>query len=347
LKRVTSQDVAKQAGVSRTTVSLVLNKVQGAQISEETRQRVLEVAQELGYVPDAAAQALASRRAQIIGLVLTRSAHHIASDIFLTQILDGLMDVVHAHDMRLLLDILEPPHQKQAYMDLVRAKRIDGIILSGPRFHDDGLQMLEEHGFPTILMGHMPEAGCCSVDVDNYSAAHRAVSYLIEHGHQTIACITNADLTYTASSERLNGYRAALEEAGLPFDEDLVRYGDFTPESGYQHMQSLVRTHHRRGHPFSAAFVASDVVAIGAKAALRAELLAVPQDVSLVGFDDIPFARYMDPPLTTIRLPAYQLGFTAGQHLIHLIQRDEPVVPRALLPTELVVRESCCSHIPP
>jgi len=208
--RVTSQDVADAAGVSRTTVSLVLNDVKGIQISEDTRQRVIRAAKELAYVPDAAARALASRRAQIIGLVLVRSAKHITSDAFLTQVLENLLDVVHEHELRLLIDIIEPQHQKEAYLHLVRSKHIDGLILSGPRFDDEALSALEDHDFPTVLMGQLPGTGLCSVDVDNRKAACEAVEHLLQHGHQRIACITNAPLLYTAATDRLNGYRVPV-----------------------------------------------------------------------------------------------------------------------------------------
>lgn len=343
-RRVTSQDVAKRAGVSRTTVSLVLNNVQGVQISEETRKRVLEAAEDLGYVPEAAAQALASRKVQIVGLVLTRSPHHIASDTFLTQILDGLINVVHDHQMRLLIDILEPHQEKDAYHHLVQAKRVDGIILSGPRFQNDLLKALEEQNFPTVIMGQLPESDCCSVDVDNVSAAYKAVSHLIGLGHRRIACITNADLTYTAAADRLQGYRQALEDHGLTFDDGLVRFGDFDPDSGFRQMQSLLVSAHSSRHPITAVFVASDDVAFGAKASIRVHGLRIPEDIAVVGFDDVPFARYSDPPLTTIRLPAYSLGWTAGDMLIRSIQGEKPEKSTVLLETQLVVRESCGAH---
>lgn len=337
VKRVTSQDVAKAAGVSRTTVSLVLNNVQGIQISEETRQRVIETAQEMDYVPDAAARALASRRSQIIGLFLTRNPHHIASDGFLTQIIDGLLEASRKYGMRLLIDIVETQHQKAAYLQLVRAKRIDGVILSGPRFDDEALQALEEDGFPTVLMGQLPGKKFYSVDVDNRASARMAVQHLLNLGHTQIACITNAPLSYTAASDRLEGYREALLAAGLPYDESLVRFGDFDLDSGYTQMQGLFDV-----SPLpTALFVASDVVAIGAKAAIREHGLEIPRDIALVGFDDVPQARYMDPPLTTVHLPAFELARQASEMLLQLIKGDYPPHRVVLLDTKLVIRRSC------
>ena len=336
-KRVTSQDVAERAGVSRTTVSFVLNNVAGVQISEATRKRVLEAAEEMGYVPDAAARALASRRAQIIGLVLTRSPHHIASDAFITPLLDELIDVVRRHGLRMMIDIIEPQHQKEAYLELIRAKRIDGILLSGPRLDDEALKTLEEDGFPTVLMGQLSGTKFCWVDIDNRKAAKMAVSHLVKLGHSHIACITNADVSYTAAADRMTGYRQALKDAGLSFDQNLVRYGDFDMDSGFRQMESLLDS----GSSFTAAFIASDTVALGAKAAIRKKGLRVPKDISLVGFDDLPFARYMDPPLTTVNLPIADLAREAGEMLVNILNNKKPGCQRKLLNTKLVIRASC------
>jgi DNA-binding LacI/PurR family transcriptional regulator len=336
-RRVTSQDVADRAGVSRTTVSLVLNNVPGIQISKATRQRVLIAAEELNYVPDAAAQALASRQSQIIGLILIRTPHQIASDVFLTQTLDGLIQSIHQQGLRLLIDIVEPKHQKETYLQLVRAKRIDGIILSGPRFDDEALTALVEARFPTVILGQIPGSLFSFVDVDNRAAAKSAVAHLIKLGHTRIACITNAPVSYTAAKERLKGYRQALEEAGIVFDDRLVRYGEFDAESGYRQMADLLE----RGISFSAAFVASDTLAYGAKAAIREHGLKIPQDIALVGMDDLPLSRYTDPPLTTVNLPAVDLARRASEILYQLLQQERPEQKQVILDTHLVVRESC------
>src|SRR5690606_17223006 len=208
-----------------------------------------------------------------------------------------------------------------AYLQLFRAKRIDGLILSGPRFQDDALRVLEELVFPTVLMGNLPNSNFCSVDVDNVSAAYKAVKHLIGLGHRRIACITNADLSYTSAADRLQGYRQSLQDAGLPYDESISRFGDFDPDSGYAQMEHLLEKVFFK-EPFTAAFIASDVVALGAKAAIRDKGLCIPRDIALVGFDDVPFSRYTDPPLTTIRLPSHDLGWNAGDRLIRMINGE-------------------------
>lgn len=336
-KKVTSKDVAIRAGVSRTTVSLVLNNVPGGQISEGTRQKVIHAASELGYVPDAAAQALARRRTQNIGLVLSRSPQHIASDAFLNQILETLVGVTRQNDMRLLLDIVETQHQRQAYLELVKPRRIDGILFSGPCYDDEALHALEEEGFPTVLMGHLPKTKLYSVDIDNRAAAFAAVSHLVRLGHERIACITNAPLSFEAAAERLHGYRLALQASGLAYQDRLVRFGDFDLKSGYLQMSSLLEGSPRP----SAVFVASDVVAFGAMAAIRERGLAIPGDIAVVGFDDVPMACYIDPPLTTIQVPAAELARRACQVLLQLIQGEQPPQREVRLGASLVVRGSC------
>jgi LacI family transcriptional regulator len=337
IKRVTSQDVADAAGVSRTTVSLVLNNTPNVQISDETRQRVVTTARSLGYVPDAAARALVSRRAQIIGLVMARSHHHIASDAFLPQSLEGLLDVAHQYGMRLLIDIVEPQHQKEAYLQLVRAKHIDGLILSGPRLDDEALNLLDEESFPIVLIGRLPGDRFYSVDVDNRAAARTAVDHLVKQGHTQIACITNASPEYSAASERLAGYREALEAAGLNYDQGLVRYGDFSSRSGYQQMKQILLS----GAEFSAVFAASDEVAYGVKAALVEQDLRPPDRVALVGFDDLPMSAYIDPPLTTVRVPATELARRAGNLLVQILEGELPDQKVQLLETHLILRHSC------
>lgn len=338
-KRVTSQDVADLAGVSRTTVSFVLNDTPNAQISEETRQRVLEAAAKLSYYPNAAARSLASRKTGTIGLVLCQSPDRIFADAFLPEVIRGIGDVVQERDLRLLLQSVDDITKPDAYIGLVREKRIDGIILSGPRSDDRQLPQLREEGFPIVLLGQLKGSGVNFVDVDNVGGAKMAVEHLIRLGHQRIAMITNAPLQYTASEDRLWGYRRALEENGLLYDEQLVRYGDFREESGYEAMSQLLAL----STPPKAIFVASDLVAFGVMEAIKERGLGIPQDIAIVGFDDVRLANYVDPPLTTVRLPAYKLGARAAATLIRIID-GESVDNGVLLETELVIRESCGFH---
>jgi len=337
VKRVTSQDVAKKAGVSRTTVSFVLNKVAGTQISEDTKKRVIEAARELGYVPDAAAQALASGRSKTIGLLMARRPNVIATDMYLLQIIDVLGSELNRKGMRLLLEVAEDYENRESYLNLVRSNSIDGVLYSGPRFEDAALQFLVDSGIPTVLMGALPGTSYAFVDIDNRVAARQGVEHLIGLGHSRIACITNALPSYVAPIERLEGYQDALRNAGIAYDPNLVRYGDFDSESGYRQMKSLLVEPQLP----TAVFVASDVVAFGVMLAIRERGLSIPGDIALVGFDDVAVSRYVEPSLTTIRLPAIELARLSCNMLVSLIKGEDPGQSQVLLGARLIIRDSC------
>lgn len=323
--------------MSRTTVSFVLNNVEAMQISDETKKRVHDAVRELGYVPDAAAQALASGRSKTVGLLLARRPEVIASDMYLTNIMEVLAREIKRQGMRLLLEVVEDYENPESFLKLVRSNSIDGVLYSGPRVEDTALRHLVDHHIPTVLMGELPGSPYPSVDVNNRSAARLAVSHLIQLGHRNIACITNASPSYAAAIDRLHGYRDALQAVNIAYTTDLVRYGDFDPESGYLQMNSLLDS----GAPVSAVFVASDVVAYGAMAAIREHGLKIPKDIALVGFDDAPISRYVDPALTTICLPIADLARLACQMLVNLIRNIQLQQDHLLLEANLLIRKSC------
>jgi LacI family transcriptional regulator len=333
-KRPTSADVAAMAGVSRTTVSFVLNQRPDVKIPDETRRRVVEAAAHLGYQPNASARQLAGGRSHILALVLHQSPEQVASDAVLAETLRGLSAAARAGGFRVMVELLASEGPDASYSSLLRAQHADGLIVSGPRSDDPSLLELVRDGFPVVLQGSMPDVPVQSVDVDNVAGARGAVEHLLSLGHRRIACITNAPLVYTAAQERLAGYTEALGAAGIDCDPILITEADFDAPSGHLAMARLLaRT------SFDAAFVASDVVALGAIGALREAGKRVPDDISIVGFDDIPLAAYFDPPLTTVRLPAFELGQAAGRALVERLA-DRAVPHRTLLPTELIVRGS-------
>ncbi len=337
VKRITSQDVADLAGVSRTTVSFVLNNVQRFNISTETRKKVLEAAEVLGYVPLASAQALASNTARAIGLVMTRSPQYISSDAFMPQIIAGMLDIVKEQKLGLLIELVEPGEQRQTYLKLIRAKHIDGMILLTPRNDDEGLVELQELNIPAVVMGRLISAtGLSSVDIDNRAAARTAVEHLIGLGHRRIGCILNAPVPYSSAYERLAGYQDALAQYGITPEQNWIKSADFDPMSGYTQMKLLLEEANRP----TAVFIASDNVAIGAMLAMRDNGVRVPEDISIVGFDDIPSARFFAPPLTTIRTPARELAQKSCFLLLDLISgRVKPPV-HLTVETELIIRQS-------
>jgi DNA-binding LacI/PurR family transcriptional regulator len=339
-RQARSQDVASLAGVSRTTVSFVLNDVPGVKISDETRQRVLQAAQELRYYPTAAARSLASGKTRRIALILGQSRDRLAADAFLPAFLQGVTASVNRRSYLLMVQLAEAVPSHEAYTRLIREQQVDGLILSGPRSDDQSLDELADDDFPLILHGRLKGSGFPWVDVDNQAAGYQATSHLIGLGHRRIGFISNAPLSYAGAYERFAGYKAALGEHDIALDDDLVRTAVFVPQSARTAMGVLLNLPERP----TAVFAASDVVAIGAMGAIQAAGLRIPEDVAIVGFDDIFLAADLSPPLTTVRVPAYGLGWTAADVLISLIEGDEDV-SSVTLETELVIRESCGARL--
>jgi LacI family transcriptional regulator len=317
-------------------VSYVLNNVEAANISEETRQRVLAVAEELGYVPDAAAQALASGRTQTIGLMLPSSQPHPRASTSHYRIIEGLLEIVQQFGVRLLVDSVQKTQNSDTYLNLARNKRIDGIILSDLRVDDEALSKLVNDTFPIVLLGRLHGGKISSVEFDNRSGGRTAVDHLIAQGHTRIGLITHAPITFTGAEERISGYRDSLAAHRIAFDEKLVRYGDYSAESGFAAAMSLLGS----GAAPTALFVTSDEVALGVLAALHKRGVSVPDDIAVVGFDDNPLAQYTIPALTTVRLPFEEMGRLAGKMLLDLIFHKAKPGRQVLLETELIVRDS-------
>lgn len=339
--RPTQRQIAEEAGVSRTTVSLVLNDVPGVRVSPETRQRILKVAQRLNYYPHAAARRLVSGKTSTIGLVWHRGPKPTYRDAFLPGLLQGVTRAAHKYGYHVLFRPIEPDEPDNSYVELARSHHTDGFILSGPRSDDSHLLQLHGEHFPIVLHGQLPGTDILSVDIDNVQSARVAASHLLTLGHQRIGFITNAPLVYTASQQRLEGYIQALDQANIAYDNCLIQEGNFDGESGQLAMQKLLAC----APPPTAVFVASDMVAMGALQAIRDRGLRVPEDIAVVGFDDITAARFVTPALTTVRVPTFGLGWSAAEILIDHIEgtgeQDAITQTHTLLETELIIRDSC------
>jgi LacI family transcriptional regulator len=334
----TSRDVARLAAVSRTTVSYVLNKSDsGIAISETTRQRVLDAARDLGYHPNAAARSLRRQKAGVIGLVTYDSADRMGTNAFMWLVMDGVMSELGPAGIKLIVDAADPSRPDPC-VSLVREGHVDGLIVTGARSANTELRVLHADGTPIILWGRLPGSDLPFVDIDNVAAARIAVEHLLDLGHTRIGCITNASaLTDTAGADRLQGYRSALGAHGIPFDEALVRAGNFDESSGLEAMGSLLDGADRP----TAVFVASDEVALGALKAAKVAGLTVPDDLAIVGFDDLPIAPFVDPALTTIRVPARKIGSVAARALLDAVEHTNGRrKPSTILATELVIRDS-------
>lgn len=336
-KNTSMKDIARMANVSRTTVSFVLNDRMDMKISEKTRAKVLDIARKLDYYPHAIAKSLVKKHSKTLGLVLCQELGSVFSDVLIPQVILGINNVAVKKDYKILLQYIENKKNKDNYYHLAREKRIDGIILSGPRSDDEEILKLKKEDFPIVLIGQTEDGDFSCSDIDNVEASKKIVNHLIFHGHERIAIITNAPLNYTASKLRLQGYREALEDGKIDFSEEMIGIGNFTSQSGYRVAQNLLSLK----NPPTAIFVASDVVAFGVMDAIKKKGLQIPDDIALVGFDNVNLSEYVDPSLTTINLPGFDIGMNAANLLINIIEGGEKKSRKIILDTNMIVRKSC------
>ncbi len=328
-------DIAKIAGVSRSTVSRALNN--DPEVSAETRERVLAIVKETNYQPSAAARGLAAGRTRVLGLVIPMAVTAFFSDPFFPLLIQGVSSTANARDHSVMLWIAEPEFERRTVRQVLTNGLIDGVLMASQANDDPVVDALVNSELPLVLIGRHPsKQDVTYVDVDNEDSARQAVAHLLRLGKKRIATIAGPE-TLIAGQDRLNGYLLALRGRGIAPDPLLIAKGDFTEPGGYAAMSSLLP------HSPDAVFAASDVMALGALRALREAGRRVPQDVAVVGFDDIPFAARSEPALTTVRQPVQRLGAVAAETLINLIREPEPRTQRIILPTELIIRESCGS----
>jgi DNA-binding LacI/PurR family transcriptional regulator len=335
-RRVTTHDIARAAGVSRTTVSHVLNNQPGVALNPKTRERVLAMARKLGYVANSAAQMLVTGRSRTVGLVLSR-ADLISVDAFVPSMIYGLNETCRLRGYRLLMDSIHDPTAPDAYLELAKSKRIDGLIVINPRENDLALRKVIESEFPLIVFGSCGHPKENSIGTKDGQASCRATDHLISLGHRRIAHVSYAPLVYKPSQRRFEGYRLALKTARIRFDKRLFAEGDFTGESGYQAMKQILAT----GVAPTALFAGNDTLAVGAMMAIREAGLSIPEDFAVVGYDDIPGAAFAYPPLTTIRSHPFEQGKMVGEAIIALVDGKKIGKYQSALPLELTIRKSC------
>ncbi len=323
---VTIYDVARLAGVSPATVSRALNG--SNRVATTTRRRVEAVVAQLGYEPNRVARSLATSVTHTLALLLPD-----ITNPFFPALVKGVQLLAdERHYTLLLCNTAADPEREEEYLRVLRGKRVDGVILVGLKLNGQRIRRALGEVPVVVLDRSVDLPGAAVVQVDHRGGATLAVRHLLELGHRDIAHVAGpGDLA--VSRERLEGYREALSEAGLPYRPELVVEADFTEEGGYEAVQGLCATGH-----VSAIFAANDLSAIGIMAALRERGLTVPDEVSVVGFDDIHLCAYTVPALTTIRQPAYAMGRRAAELLIDAVEGGDP--RGVTFEAELVVRGS-------
>jgi LacI family transcriptional regulator len=331
---LTLVDIAQKAGVSRSTVSRVVNN--HPNVSEKVRRRVLNVIQTTGYHPHAAARTLASQRSWTIGLVLPHSVSFFFIDPYFPHLIQGIAQACNQNNYTLALFLAGVKEDEDKILPRVTRKGLlDGVLVQAGHHGDQLVDCLVDSNMPFVVAGRpFQEEGISYVDIDNINASYNAVSHLIRLGRQRIGTIAGPH-TSTVGIDRKEGYVKALTERGRSVDESLIVEGDFTEAGGYYAMNQLLPA-----KP-DAVFAASDIMAIGGIFAARKAGLRIPDDVAFIGFDDLPMANPIDPLLTTVRQPVYDFGYTAVEILIDLIENGTKPPRRVIIDTELIIRDSC------
>ncbi len=339
-KRVTHMDVARRAGVSPAVVSYVVNNGPRA-TSPDARTRVLRAIEELDYHPSAFARGLARQETHTIGFVMH---DYVPSDLFAAPytvaILSGLTSALKAKEHYTLIYPLMIDEDLASLGTLLNSGRVDGLVVRPVQESpatDPLMDVIAATRVPCVCIEHAAadRFGFPTLTYDDEGGAYAATRYLIARGHRRIGHL-QGDVRYPAACARLNGYRRALTEARLEIDEKLVQGNDWSTADVAQGMRHLLDV----ADPPTAIFAANDVRAMGAIMALSEHGYRVPEDVAVVGFDDIPLARDMTPPLTTVRIPLVDLGRTAADIILRLIEAggDVGAVASQTLPVELVHR---------
>ncbi|MCZ7419275.1 LacI family DNA-binding transcriptional regulator [Verrucosispora sp. WMMA2121] len=330
-QRPTLEAVARRAGVSRATVSRVVNG--STTVAEPIQEAVRQAVAELGYVPNLAARTLVTQRTDSIALVMPEEATRVFSDdqVF-PGIIRGAAQELEAADKQLVLMLAGSPAGHERVARYTTGRHVDGVLFASLHGADPLPARLAALGIPVVCSGRpLDGAEVPYIDVDQVGGVTRAVRHLIDSGRRRIATIAGPQ-DMVAGIERLTGYRDTVAAAGLP---EMVAVGDFTRESGAAAMRELLAAH----PDLDAVFAASDLMAHAALRTLREAGRRVPEDVAVIGFDDIETAAYTDPPLTTVRQPIVELG-RQGTRLLLRLAAGEQVEPALILPTELIIRDS-------
>lgn len=333
--KLSIDDVAKLAYVSRSVVSRVLND--HPNVSDEARDRVLEVVKKHNYRPSSVARGLATNQSYEIGILAPRRCDEALANGFWSLLHLGIFEQCIKKGYYVSMSPISSDLEADIEEYVIDNRRLDGFILLTQEVSDVVANKLEDRDIPLVLVGHGPEnPNLVSVDVDNFAGAYKATNHLIELGHRNIG-IMLADLDMQEAADRYAGYKKAHEDAGIEVQEDIISTGDYSQQNGYDTMKNWIEENDN----ISAVFCTSDTLAMGALSALNEENISVPDEMAVVGFDDLPFAQYTIPSLTTIKQPITAKGKWAANLLINQIEDKNGQIVHENLEPQLIVRESC------
>lgn len=332
-RRTTITDVARAAGVHPSTVSRVLNGRAELSLLPETRERVIAAANRLGYRPSALARSLRLRRTFTLGMLVPD-----ITNPFFPPIIKGVEDTAHARGYNLILcNTMDSSEREATYLRVLRERQVDGLLIASSFMADSTIAELRREKFPYVLLNRATRGSDdLAVLPNNREGTAAGVDHLVELGHRRIGLVGGPQTTMTGQ-ERLANARAALRRHRLPADDAMVAIADgFSEEAGYIAARRLLR----EGEAPTAIFTANDLIALGTYRAAREAGLAVPDDLSIVGFNDIPQADLFDPPLTTVHVPQQEMGAKAASLLIAQLEREPIDQRRVVLDATLVIRGS-------
>ena len=326
--------IAELAYVSRSVVSRVLNN--RPNVSEEARERVMEVVKKYNYRPSSVARSLATDSMFEVGVFATRRGDEALGNGFWTMLHLGIFEECIKRGYFVTLSFISTKMKEEAYNFVLNERRFDGYILLTQEVSDLVYDVIQQKNIPTVLVGHdAKNEGLFSIDVDNLSGGYKATKHLIDLGHEHIGIIL-ASMNLRESVNRLDGYKKAMEEAGLPVNDELIVSGDYSQHFGCATMRKWLKERPE----LTAVFCASDTLAMGAQLAVYKNGYKVPDDYSIIGFDNLNFTKYLTPPLTTIQQPIFEKGVKAAKLLIDQIDNKVKKVVNLNLEPELIVRES-------
>lgn len=337
---VTLKDVARLAGVHPSTVSRVWNNDRSFRVSEETRRTILEVIEKLNYRPNRIARSLKQKRAYVIAVAVPDITNPFFSTMF-----RGIEDVALERGFNVILcNTDERLDRLSLYLETLMERQVDGMILATAHREDPTVTRLREQGYAFVLVNRRPQdAEDGYVVVDDTRGAYMATEHLIQLGHRAIAHLAAPQHVMTAW-ERVRGYRMALEDHGIEPQPEWLRQADFTREAGYEATKKMLEELPPERRP-TAVFAVNDMAALGAIEALAEAGLRVPEDMALVGYNDVGVASLVGSALTTVRVPLYEMGAAAADMLIRMLTQEDREAPGVILAPRLIIRESCGAHL--
>ncbi len=339
-----SKEIAKIAGVSRSTVSRVINNY--SNLTPETKEKVDKVIKKYGYIPHAPARALAGKNSRIIGVFLTNikagdEKFRVFQNVYTSPFEAAIIDYADKLGYNVLVLIINDNNDFNKIRGLFISRILSGGIFIGANNDSHEIFKLIKSGYKITIIDQEKskkdvKANYIIVNSDNFNGAYKATKHLIDYGHREIAHICG-DMKKYSGFKRLEGYKKAMKEAKLPMKEEYMAYGDFDEDGGFKSAEKLLK---KKNNKITAIFSSNDSMAIGAMKAIKKMRLRIPEDISIVGYDDVRSASYISPALTTIRSSIFKMAATATGNLVKYIEDGIDSIGYYTIPAELIIRES-------